>query len=40
LGAQRGLVLIIAKKDEHIVGLDQVDPKDKFETFMEKRREY
>jgi hypothetical protein len=30
------LVLIIAKKDEHIAGLDQVNPRDKFETSMKK----
>jgi hypothetical protein len=30
------LVLIIAKKDEHIARLDQVDPRDKFETSMKK----
>lgn len=30
------LVLIIAKKDEHIARLDQVDSRDKFETSMKK----
>jgi hypothetical protein len=30
------LVLIIAKKDEHIAGLDQVNSRDKFETSLKK----